>query len=176
MTKKGNSKGVVTKQNPQVTFIGEIKTKVEAMYKANITVDFLNKAPSNIYCGRGNLHVKKWYYKDVLVCAPHMNYPKVRLPCRCGGCYKPSQWADERTVYGMSGPVSLLQYRYECDKCKTSQGAPTSIRTMEMVKTPECPDLVANNINQLVYLTHNGGVSYSFNFFCFGFGFLLFKL
>ena len=153
--KGGKSKKNVTAS--QISFVEEVKTNAERELERNSkSSPFLIQPPEILYHGsEKKLDVTKWYQHDVLVCAPHLNYPKVNLPCKCGGSYKPKQWADDRIIIGLNGRVTLLQFRYECDTCDTTK------TTAELVKLEECPDIVSFNTQRHYYLTESKIIYYT---------------
>ena len=144
--KGGKSKKTVT--TAQAIFVKQVKKDAESCPSAGKSAPFIFQPPEIIYSGNEkSLDVNKWYYHDVLVCAPHLNYPKLKVPCKCGGSYQPKQWAEDRIIFGLNGRVTLLQFRYECNKCKTTK------TTGEIVKLEECPDIIRFNTQRQYYLT-----------------------
>ena len=142
----------------QTDFINSVKTQATSLLKFGTSIPFLHQPPQIIYKGspsQSKLDPSRWYCQDVLICAPHLNFPSIEIPCSCGGIFMPKQWADVRSIHGLHGPVSLLQYRYTCNgECGQSK------RTAELIKLEECPDLVAFKTSQQFYLTQSSGVSY----------------
>ena len=147
-TRGGKSKKNVT--SAQVVFIDKVKTNILQLQNAGTPIPFIFQPPGILYSGsEKKLDVNKWYHRDILVCAPHLNYPKITIPCSCGGSYKPKQWADERIIFGLNERVTLLQYRYECDGCKASK------TTGEIVKLEECPDIIRFNTQRQYFMTES---------------------
>lgn len=142
-------------QHPQDKFEKDLKhsveTDVNGIAGSRRPQGFLFHPPL-LYRGHGNLQINPYYCHDVLILAPHLQFPDVDIPCECGGRYVPSQWADRRKLHGTDQPVSLLQYRYKCNQCNHTLVAG------ELLKTEQCPDIVRLGSPKF-YLTHNGGVT-----------------
>ena len=80
--------------------------------------------PPHPYRGSGQLDIQQYYLHDVLIVAPHLQFPDVPICCACGsGRFLPTQWADRRELHGTDQPISLLQYRYKCDGCSRTMVA-----------------------------------------------------
>ena len=165
MSRKGGKKGKangdkastngkkVPLVNAQSTFIKEVIERVNNNLK--VPVQVIHNPPDLVYSGN-QPNLSKAYLKPVYVLAPHLNFPTVKLQCGKEGCcgyYTPKQWADARIIYGLHGPVYVLQFRYLCNTCGET------LNTSELLKTRQCPDIVRETIGSLLYLTHNGGVT-----------------
>ena len=137
----------------QDDFIKQIKDKAA---KSAGPVEFIHNPPAVVYNGQGRLDVRMSYYKPILLCAPHFNFPNIKIPCgniNCNGHFRPTQWAEPRNIHGMSGQVSLLQFRYACDGCRKS------LVTSELLKTARCPEIVRLSTEAQYFLTYNSGVT-----------------
>ena len=151
--KGGKPKKLVS--SAQTLFIEKVKENALNLQRAGKPAPFRHQPSQILYGGsEKKLDVTKWYCHDVLLCAPHLNYPKVMIPCKCGGVYKPTQWNNDRLIFDIHGPVTLLQYRYECDACHTSK------TTGELVKLEECPDIVRFNTQRQYFMTH-GNIAFT---------------
>ena len=148
---KSKRKGGRSKKNntiAQESFVAVVQKNAEAFALNSKSCPFIFRPDDILYnVSDKKLDVNKWYHHDVLICAPHLNYPKVKLPCKCGGSYQSKQWAEDRIIFGLNGRVTLLQFRYECNKCKTTK------TTGEIVKLEECPDIIRFNTQRQYYLT-----------------------
>lgn len=138
-------------EHPQLLFEKEVKAKAERDVSHFGPQPFMFHPP-NYYRGRGILDVNKGYLHDVMICAPHLQFPDTPIPCECGGRFCPTQWADRRVIHGIDQNVSLLQYRYKCNGCKKTMVAG------ELLKTELCPDMVRLSSTKF-YLTKNSGVT-----------------
>lgn len=139
--------------HPQLKYEKQLRERLELHVTQFGPQQFLYHPSTRFQC-RGNLDISLYYTHDVLVCAPHLQYPDVNISCECGqGIYRPKQWSDRRVIHGRDQPVTLLQYRYRCDRCHKNMVAG------ELVKTEKCPDLLRLQYTSLYYLTSNSGVT-----------------
>jgi hypothetical protein len=139
--------------HPQLKFEKELRTSVELNFSQFGAQPFWHRAPPR-YQGHGLLDITKYYIHDVLIIAPHLQFPDITISCECGhGVYRAQQWNDRRVIHGLDQPVTLLQYRYKCDSCKKHMVA------FELAKTEKCPEIIRLQYSSLCYLTHNGGVT-----------------
>ena len=137
----------------QSRFIAEVKRHI---ILTGSPAQFIYRPSDNLTSGKHQLHLEQFYRKPVYVCAPHLNFPGLVLPCGetgCTGYYADKQWSDPRIIHGMNGYVSLLQYRYACNKC----GHTTS--TSEYLKSSVCPDIIRVKLSSLFYCTKKSGVT-----------------
>ena len=100
----------------QKKFINDVKDNADKLFMANKVVPIEHRPTLKVYLGQRVEErlpdVELYYDKEVMLCAPHMNFPGVKIKCPCGGLFCPKQWADPRTIYGLDGQIYLLQYRY----------------------------------------------------------------
>ena len=124
-------------ETAQEKFIREVKFGVTN--GTNTAVPFNFSAKEIKYNGSGTLNVDNFYVKDILLLAPHVQFPGVELPCKsptCRGCLKATGWSETRQIVGFSSTVYLLQFRYSCPTCRASS------TSYEYLKSDQCPAIV----------------------------------
>lgn len=138
----------------QLEFIRRIKDQLRL---ASCPIEDFKFTPPYAYRGQGQLEVTKFYVKEVLLMAPHLQFSRNATSCiMCENCqnsnsFRFSQWNEPRLIHGMDQTLYMLQSRYECSVCKATKTA------SELIKLSTCPDFIKLAYDKLVYLTHNSG-------------------
>jgi hypothetical protein len=141
----------------QNRFIENIKEGVGKYKGKQVPIEFV--IPK--WNGKDAPSLDTYYVKPVYVCAPHLNFPGTAIPCKeenCCGTYAGKGWAEERSIYGLSTSVYILQYKYHCNNkhCRSFQCYEC---TDTIVKTPRCPKFIRQAYENLYYATHKAGVT-----------------
>lgn len=138
-------------------FFDSVKATVASYKNQSVPIEF--SAPR--WTGVDAPQVESFYVKPVYICAPHLNFPTVKIPCdkqSCCGFYVGKGWADARLLYGLSTSAYLLQYRYHCDnehcvKYRTYECTET------VINSRRCPEFLRQHYVNLFYLTKRAGVT-----------------
>ena len=95
---KSNKKKESAELSVQEKFVAKIKVHVVEQAKQGKVVPFSHRPSEILVTGNEkSLDATKWYNHEVLVCAPHWNFPKEDINCEnCPGHYQPKQWHEDR--------------------------------------------------------------------------------
>lgn len=141
----------------QKHFIENVKDAVKKIKGKAVPIEFI--APR--WNGKDAPSLETYYVKPVYVCAPHLNFPFTAIPCKsedCSGTYVGKGWAEERSIYGLSTNIYLLQYKYHCNNkhCPHFQCYEC---TETIIQTSRCPSFIRQTYENLYYTTHKAGVT-----------------
>jgi hypothetical protein len=144
-------------RNPQQLFIEYLK----GFSKKNNTEPVPIEHAIPRWDGKDVPIAEAFYIKPVYLCAPHLNFPSITIPCdqlNCPGFYAGKGWAEERLLYGLSTSVYLLQYRYHCNNihCQKSRSLEC---TETIIKTRRCPDFIRQQYANLYHTSHRAGAT-----------------
>jgi hypothetical protein len=149
-----NASGKSQKDDIREEYIQKIKAKVDTLQGA---IPFIFEPP--VYRGIGCPDVKQWYYKPVIVFAPHKQFPTIAIPCEnlsCSGNYVPIQWVRSRTIQGLHCSYYLLQFRYGCSNAPNCK---SEMHSCQLLTNPRCPDIIRVPVEEQFYLTYNSGMT-----------------
>lgn len=143
-------------QEPQ-SFIDATKAAVRRYGAEPIPILF----KSSHWNGKQPPSALHYYQKPVYLCAPHLNFPGIAIPCEnsnCSGVYTEKGWAEPRILYGLSTSVYLLQYRYHCNN-KHCSNFTSSKCTETIVQSRRCPQFIRQQYESYYYTTQKAGVT-----------------
>ena len=144
-------------QMQQISFIEKLKASVKRYGTDPIPVEF-NPPQWN---GKEPPSAFIYYEKPIYLCAPHLNFPGIAIPCgsaNCCGVYVEKGWGDQRILYGLSTSINLVQYRYHCNN-KHCSNFSSSVCTETIVKSQRCPQFVRQHYEKYYYTTLKAGVT-----------------
>lgn len=146
---------------PQEKFLEKIKEGIIVYRNKAVPIEFLPPR----WNGKDPPNAEIYYMKPVYLCAPHLNFPGVAIPCAregCSGVYTEKGWANGRDLYGLATHVVLLQYRYHCNDKNCPQFR-SSICTDTIIQSPRCPKFIRQQYENLYQLTEKAGVTGELN-------------
>ena len=141
----------------QKEFIVSIKD-----YATNLQPSPVSYEPPLYYLG-GTPNVSHFYRKPIILCAPHLSFPDIKIPCdhnECEGHFVSNGWGDnDRYLHGLNGGVYLVQGRYVCSKgVAKCPGKRTGVVGTVLITLPTCPVFITAAYDKFS-LTHRRGVT-----------------
>jgi hypothetical protein len=132
---------------------------------SNIAEPVFRYPPLEYFGGSSVPEVDRFYLKPLIVCAPHKNFPNIKIPCnRCtDGVFEPYGWESKdqtRYIHGLSNGFYVLQYRYCCDNSSCPRNANKKnkevTRATEILEFETTPDVLRVALRPF-YLTQRCG-------------------